>query len=98
MDDFKCFYCSNDEDKSVLQKAKRCHAHPQAGVERQEYKIKSLHLTPLKVTFAFSAHTKVVRKACEDEKINEKWAKSQMGPRPFKILVHDLVSVWELDA
>ena len=49
---------------------------PQAGVERQEYKIKSLHLTPLKVTFAFSARTKVVRKAWEDEKISEKWAES----------------------
>ena len=53
MDNFKRFYCSNDEDKSVPQEAKRCHALPQAGVERQEYKIKSLHLTPLKVTFAF---------------------------------------------
>merc|ERR1712109_47632 len=50
---------------------------PQAGVERQEYKIKSLHLTPLKVTFAFSARTKVVRKAWEDEKISEKWAESE---------------------
>merc|ERR1712113_180169 len=54
---------------------------PQAGVERQEYKIKSLHLTPLKVTFAFSARTKVVRKAWEDEKISEKWAESSWAKR-----------------
>merc|ERR1711862_272757 len=54
---------------------------PQAGVERQEYKIKSLHLTSLKVTFAFSARTKVVRKAWEDEKISEKWAESSWAKR-----------------
>merc|ERR1711878_183328 len=47
----------------------------------QEYKIKSLHLTPLKVTFAFSARTKVVRKAWEDEKISEKWAESSWAKR-----------------
>ena len=39
------------------------------GVERQEYRIKNLHLTPLKITFPFSARSKVVRKAWEDEKV-----------------------------
>merc|ERR1712029_429584 len=54
---------------------------PQAGVERQEYKIKSLHLTPLKITFPSSARTKVVRKAWEDEKVSDKWAESGWAKR-----------------
>merc|ERR1712141_985734 len=48
---------------------------PCSEVPRQEYKIKSLHLTPIKVTFPFSARTKVVRKAWVDEKVSETWGK-----------------------
>ena len=66
---------------NILKKLQVLIDGPQAGVERQEYKIKSLHLTPLKVTFAFSARTKVVRKAWEDEKISEKWAESSWAKR-----------------
>merc|ERR1712173_99644 len=47
---------------------------PCSGVSRQEYRIKNLHLTPLKITFPFSARTKIVRKAWEDEKVSERWA------------------------
>ena len=42
---------------------------PTAGVGRQSYPIKKLHLTPLKVNFAFNASTKVVRKEMEAEKV-----------------------------
>merc|ERR1712244_164631 len=41
---------------------------PCSEVPRQEYKIKSLHLTPIKVTCPCSARTKVVRKAWVDQK------------------------------
>merc|ERR1712231_22642 len=54
---------------------------PCSGVERQEYRIKNLHLTPLKITFPFSARSKVVRKAWEDEKVTEKWAESGWSKR-----------------
>merc|ERR1712157_142826 len=54
---------------------------PCSGVERQEYRIKNLHLTPLKITFPFSARSKVVRKAWEDEKVTEKWAESGWAKR-----------------
>ena len=50
---------------------------PCSEVPRQEYKIKSLHLTPIKITFPFSARTKVVRKAWTDEKVSETWSKSE---------------------
>ena len=42
---------------------------PTAGVVRQSYPIKKLHLTPLKVNFAFNASTKIVRKEMEAEKV-----------------------------
>merc|ERR1711920_1000977 len=54
---------------------------PCSGVERQAYRIKNLHLTALKVTFPFSARTKVVRKAWEDEKVTTKWAESAWNKR-----------------
>merc|ERR1711977_683959 len=54
---------------------------PCTGVGRQEYRIKNLHLTPLKITFPFSARTKIVRKAWEDEKVSEKWAESGWAKR-----------------
>ena len=54
---------------------------PQSGVERQAYRIKNLHLTPLKIVFPFSARSKVVRKAWEEEKISDKWAASSWAKR-----------------
>merc|ERR1739837_4475 len=54
---------------------------PCSEVPRQEYKIKSLHLTPIKITFPFSARTKVVRKAWTDEKVSETWSNSSWAKR-----------------
>ena len=54
---------------------------PCSGVERQEYRIKNLQLTPLRVVFPFSSRTKVVRKAWEEEKVSEKWAESSWSKR-----------------
>merc|ERR1712170_234969 len=54
---------------------------PFSGVLRQQMKIKNLHLTPIKITFPFSARTKVVRKAWEEEKVADKWAASSWSKR-----------------
>ena len=43
---------------------------PTSGVARQAYPIKQLHLTPLRVKFAFNAKTKVVRQELEAGKVN----------------------------
>ena len=43
---------------------------PTSGVTRQEYPIRQLQLTPLKVNFAFNAKTRVVRKELEAGKVN----------------------------
>ena len=44
---------------------------PTSGVRRQEYPIKQLELTPLRVKFAFNARSKVVRKELEANKVSE---------------------------
>ena len=54
---------------------------PCSGVLRQQMKIKNLHLTPIKITFPFSARTRVVRKAWEEEKVADKWAASSWSKR-----------------
>ena len=38
-------------------------------------------MTPIKVTFPFSARTKVVRKAWVDEKVSETWGESSWAKR-----------------
>ena len=43
---------------------------PTSGVRRQEYPIKQLQLTPLRVKFAFNARSKVVRKELESNKVS----------------------------
>ena len=43
---------------------------PTSGVGRQEYPIKQLQLTPLKVKVAFNARSKVVRKELEANKVS----------------------------
>merc|ERR1712113_1373729 len=58
-----------------------CSSTDPAPVLAGKYRIKNLHLTPLKITFPFSARTKVVRKAWEDEKVSEKWAESGWAKR-----------------
>lgn len=47
---------------------------PTSGVGRQAYPIKKLHLTPLKVNFAFNASSKVVRKEMEAEKVRYRYS------------------------
>jgi large subunit ribosomal protein L14e len=51
------------------------------GVDRQEYRIRNVHLTPLLTKFPFSARSKVVRKAWESDKISEKWSASAWAKR-----------------
>merc|ERR1711993_125584 len=54
---------------------------PCSGVERHGEKIKNLHLTPIKMTFPFSARTRVVRKAWEAGKVAENWGQSSWAKR-----------------
>ena len=42
---------------------------PTSGVRRQAYPIRHIKLTPIKVSFAFNARTKVVRKEMEAAKV-----------------------------
>merc|ERR1712012_1400854 len=49
---------------------------PTSGVSRQQYPIR-----PIKVTFAFNASTKIVRKEMEAAKVNETWASSSWAKR-----------------
>merc|ERR1712178_190853 len=50
-------------------------------VGRQAYPIKQLHLTPLRVKFAFNAKTKVVRQELEAGKVQESWDSSSWAKR-----------------
>jgi len=54
---------------------------PTSGVARQAYPIKQLHLTPLRVKFAFNAKTKVVRQELEAGKVAEAWSSSSWAKR-----------------
>lgn len=54
---------------------------PTTGVSRQAYRLKEMHLTPLKVTFPFNSSTKVVRGQLESAKIAETWASSNWAKR-----------------
>merc|ERR1712020_664927 len=54
---------------------------PCTGVNRQAYRIKNLHLTPLVTKFPFSARTKVVRQAWERDDISKKWEESAWAKR-----------------
>ena len=42
---------------------------PTSGVRRQEYPLRQLELTPIRVKFAFNARSKVVRKEMEANKV-----------------------------
>merc|ERR1711974_201616 len=54
---------------------------PCSGVTRQAYRIKNLYLTPLVTKFPFSARTKVVRTAWENDDITKKWEESSWAKR-----------------
>lgn len=50
---------------------------PGSGVPRQQIRLNQLHLTKFRLSYPFTAPTRVVRKAWTDAKLNEKWAESQ---------------------
>merc|ERR1711981_1331818 len=54
---------------------------PCSGVNRQAYRIKNLHMTPLVTKFPFSARSKVVRAAWESDGISKKWEESAWAKR-----------------
>merc|ERR1712228_1037252 len=54
---------------------------PTSGVPRQEWRIKEMNLTPIKVKFPFNARSKVVREEMEANKVNETWAASSWAKR-----------------
>merc|ERR1712107_328128 len=54
---------------------------PTAGVARQAYALKQIHLTPIKVNFPFNACTRVVRKELESNKVDDKWTQSSWAKR-----------------
>lgn len=49
---------------------------PQTGVPRQAYRLKNLQLTKFRLNFPFHAPTRVVRKAWDSYKLNQKWEES----------------------
>merc|ERR1712096_400607 len=51
------------------------------GVNRQAYRLKHLHLTPLVTKLPFGARSKVVRTKSEADKISEQWAESAWAKR-----------------
>ncbi|XP_063910696.1 large ribosomal subunit protein eL14 [Zophobas morio] len=46
---------------------------PASQVPRGELRLNQLHLTKFRIKFPFTASTRIVRKAWNDAKINEKW-------------------------
>ncbi|XP_063535259.1 large ribosomal subunit protein eL14 [Cydia strobilella] len=54
---------------------------PGSGVPRQQIRLNQLHLTKFRLSFPFTAPTRVVRKAWTDAKLNEKWAESQWAQK-----------------
>ncbi|XP_023324610.1 60S ribosomal protein L14 [Eurytemora carolleeae] len=54
---------------------------PTSGVIRQAYRLKQMHLTPIKINFPFDAPTRIVRKELTANKVDEKWAGSSWAKR-----------------
>ncbi|CAG4950432.1 unnamed protein product [Colias eurytheme] len=54
---------------------------PGSGVPRQKIRLNQLHLTKFRLSYPFTAPTRVVRKAWTDAKLNEKWAESQWAQK-----------------
>ena len=46
---------------------------PVSNIPRGQMRLSDLHLTKFRLKFPFTASTRVVRKAWEAEKLNEKW-------------------------
>ncbi|KAJ8929422.1 hypothetical protein NQ314_017871 [Rhamnusium bicolor] len=49
---------------------------PTSNVPRSQIRLNQLHLTKFRIKFPFTASTRVVRKAWNDAKIDEKWNES----------------------
>nr|XP_023013466.1 60S ribosomal protein L14 [Leptinotarsa decemlineata] len=49
---------------------------PESNVPRGQIRLNQLHLTKFRIKFPYTASTRVVRKAWNDSKINEKWDES----------------------
>lgn len=49
---------------------------PNSNVPRSQLRLNQLHLTKFRIKFPFTGSTRVVRKAWNDNKIDEKWADS----------------------
>ncbi|KAG7296182.1 hypothetical protein JYU34_021283 [Plutella xylostella] len=54
---------------------------PGSGVPRQQIRLNQLHLTKFRLSYPFTAPTRVVRKAWTDAKLNEKWVESQWATK-----------------
>ncbi|MCP5809863.1 hypothetical protein NL321_27355, partial [Klebsiella pneumoniae] len=54
---------------------------PGSGVPRQQIRLNQLHLTKFRLKYAFTAPTRLVRKAWTDAKLNEKWTESQWAQK-----------------
>ncbi|XP_022129042.1 60S ribosomal protein L14 [Pieris rapae] len=54
---------------------------PGSGVARQKIRLNQLHLTKFRLSYPFTAPTRVVRKAWTDAKLNEKWDASQWAQK-----------------
>ncbi|XP_026316820.1 60S ribosomal protein L14 [Hyposmocoma kahamanoa] len=54
---------------------------PGSGVSRQQIRLNQLHLTKFRLSFPFTAPTRVVRRAWTEAKLNEKWAESQWAQK-----------------
>ncbi|CAK1556182.1 unnamed protein product [Leptosia nina] len=54
---------------------------PGSGVPRQKIRLNQLHLTKFRLSFPFTAPTRIVRKAWTDAKLDEKWAASQWAQK-----------------
>ncbi|KAL3285066.1 hypothetical protein HHI36_019190 [Cryptolaemus montrouzieri] len=49
---------------------------PNSNVPRGQIRLNQLHLTKFRIKFPFTASTRVVRKAWNDAKVDEKWSES----------------------
>ncbi|GJQ70905.1 RpL14 [Trypoxylus dichotomus] len=54
---------------------------PASNVPRQQIRLNQLHLTKFRIKFPYTARTRIVRKAWNDAKIDEKWSDSMWAKK-----------------
>lgn len=54
---------------------------PESKVPRTQIRLNQLHLTKFRIKFPYAASTRIVRKAWNDAKINEKWTESMWAKK-----------------